>query len=270
MMILQSDLLSRRRPIIRLGQSNIAGSYRPDTDWPLRLQFAQDPIHCYNLYCHHQEASPTGAYARNDVWHRLAPWQMGTSSAPTPVSGPLTLNWGADLADGLTAHGVQAALLDYCYGAAGLAYFTPGVTGSAYTTIIAWIQARIAELVDPLDPVLVMYQGESGTGNGAVWQDYMALIAAQMRTDLACADMGIVIVQLPATYAPGAGIAAQQALYPPTDARSRLAYAHDTTFITDPGPADLHIDTASGRRLAIGPDNGAVVKSVLSCIEELI
>jgi hypothetical protein len=268
-MIRRSDMLFRRRPIVRIGQSNIAGGYRPATDWPARLQSEQDAVRVYNLFCHHQEASPTGAYARNDTWHRVAPWQMGTSSDPTPVSGPLTGNWGLDLADALLGAGENPAFVDYCIGGVGLAYYTPGVTGTNYPTVIAWIQARISELVSPLDPILIIYQGESGVGNGAAWDDYMALIAAQMRADLASTNMGIVVVQIPATYMTGA-IPTAQAAYVASDARSRLAYAHDSTFVTDPGPADLHIDTESGRRLAIGPDNGAVVRSVLTCLKELL
>jgi len=133
------------------------------------------------------------------------------------------------------------------------------------STIRPWLLARMAELKAPKDPLLIMYQGESGVGSASPWAEVMAAISLAVRADFG-AGTGVVIVQLPATYTSGSTIAASQADYVASDSNSRLAYNHGSTFIGD----DTHIDYASALALAIGPNNGSTVKSVFTCIRELL
>lgn len=249
--------MPRRRPIIRLGQSNIAGGYtRASTALP-RLQHPQDAIRVHRIY------SGTPVW-ENVPWHRVAPW-------PDATRGFDVMNWGIDLADALLGAGHHPAFIDYCIGGTSTAYWTPGSVGSAYPTLIAWVQAWLADLTLPLDPVCIFYQGESGTGDAVDWDDHMAAIAAGLRTDLACATMGIVVVRIPPTSAMGAAMIPYQNAYVSADARARIAYNDLATYDNTLGPpADVHIDLASARRLAVGPDAAGAVRSVLTCLRELL
>jgi len=181
------------------------------------------------------------------------------------MAGVQVGNWAIDLADGLFGAGIRPALVEYCVGGTTLNYWTAGASGSQYTAIAAWCQARIAELTNPRPPIVVFYQGESGASSD--YQTMLGQFATGVRATFG-AQTKIVIVQIPATYTPAAAIGAAQAAYVATDPLCRLAYCHDSTFVTTE-PLSLHIDTASGRRLAVGPTNG-VNKSVLTCIRELL
>lgn len=259
---LAAPLLRSRRPIIMLGQSNMSGGYRPIGDWPSRLQFPQDPIESGFWSCH------LSGNVDVPVWRRIQSF-VGTTS----VAGVRYGHWGIDLADGLLCAGISPALLYYAVGGADLALWVPGAVGSWYASfVLPTIKARLAELDSPQQPIVVMYQGESGYSAGT-WQSGFAAIMAGLRADLGYPTMGAVVVQLPLPWAIAnglTGITDSQAAYVASDARSKLAYSNDSVFVTDPAPAGLHIDTATGRRLAIGPNSVNVVSSVLSCIKGLI
>lgn len=251
-----------RRPIIRTGQSNICGGYASITSWPARLQFAQDPIRA-----HHYAFNGGTDIAESTAFHRVS----GYTPCPSmSARGALVGNWGVDLADGLLGAGINAALIDYCIGGTSAAYWTPDATGTQYPAILEWLQVRLADLESPLDPILVHYQGEGGIGEAGTWADHMTTYVAALRTALSCPTMGVVVVQIPANSALGTSIRASQAAYVAGDARARLAYCEDTTYDPLTGPTDVHIDVASGRRLAIGPDSAGVVRSVTTCIKELL
>lgn len=241
-----------RRPIIRIGQSNTKWP-KPIADFPTRLRFAQDPIRAH--YCD----TLNGQSANNPTWHRVAPWGTGDAWG----------DWGMDLADGLLGNGENPALIEYCVGNTPLSYWTPGLQETAYPTISAWLLARYQELVAPLPPVLVLHQSESGAGYGGTWAENMVVAAAAYRSLFSAPNMGIIIVQNAPTSAMGVAFIPYQQAYVASDSRSRMAYVLNPTYDNGASPNNVHYDAAAGRRLAIGPD-GSNVKSVLSCILELI
>lgn len=246
--------MAGRRPVIIWGQSNAAGGYNLASEWPIRLQHEQEPIAAQLL------DMGVSSYT-NATWHRIKPWT---------VSGTARANWAIDLADSLHGLGIHPAIVQYAVGNTSISYWTPGDSGTEYPAIIAWTLARIAELNAPLDPVLVFYQGESGTGDGDSWATHMTAIAAQARSDLGCATMPIVAVQIPGNSAMGGAFRASQAAWVTSDSYARLAHVDYQSFNNDIGaPLDVHIDQAGGRRLVIGPD-GPTVKCITTCIRELL
>jgi hypothetical protein len=254
---LYPDLLYGARPIITFGQSNIAGGYTARSSWPIRLQHEQPAIWAYHRYCHNTGGA---AIATRNDWHRVQPFQLGV-----PAVGELWGNWEMDLCDALYGIGERAAIMAWEMGGNPLGTWVPGI-GQYASEIKPFVAARMAELTAPKAPLLVMYQGESGLGGPATWAAGMTSIAAAVRADFGVD--GIVVVRLPATYTfdDSVAIAASQADYVASDARSRLAYNHGSTFIGDA----THLDYASARSLAIGPDNDGTVRSVLTCIKELL
>lgn len=256
-----SSLLSDRILLIRWGQSNIASRYDPATDWGVVQQGQQDAAHCYRTYSHGDPA----VWSERATWERIAPHPVGT-----PESGIARGHWGLDLATGLGALGLRVAILDYCVGGTSLAYWVPDGTYSSYDTALAWTQARIAELDSPGHVLFLFDQGESGLGTGGTtWAADFALVAAGLRADLGVPNMGIVIQQVPEnSSAYDAGVAASKVTYVAGDARCRMAYVKQQTF-TSIGPANLHINAAGGRLLAIGPDSSNCV-SYLTGIKSLL
>lgn len=256
-MALGPTLLHGTRPIICFGQSNIAGGYTARSSWPTRLQYEQPPIWAFHRYCHNTGGAD---YAIRDAWHRVQPFQLGTVPA-----GDYWGNWEMDLCDALYGLGERAAIMGWEYGGNPLGTWVPGI-GPYTTEIRPFIAARMAELEAPKTPLLIMYQGESGLGGPATWAAGMTSIASAVRADFGVD--GIVVVQLPSTYTGegSATIAASQATYVAGDSRSRLAHNHGSTYIGDA----THLDYASAKALAIGPDNGSTVRSVLTCVQELL
>lgn len=231
-------------PVLAIGQSNIAGGYRPATDWPVALQGTQNIPFAYKLFCHHQPDPPTGIDAQNDSLHALQPFQVGV-----PASGSLMGSWMLDLGRELLAISVKPAILNYAIGGQNLDYFRPGGVNSAFTSILSWMAQRLRELGRHSRPVIVMYQGESGIGTAASWADGFTDMMEGMRDGLSVHDMGAVVVKIPASYEDGP-LEASQVAYVAGDSRSRLAFDDAATFITNPGPPNLHIDQVSGARLA--------------------
>jgi len=258
-------LLRKRQPIILIGQSNIAGGYRPISEWPERLRSNQLCVpRCHNLVCYGPVAAdrPVNASSLDATWKPVQSFTVTSGDlAGVPVG-----NWGIDLADGLLGAGINAALIEYCVGGTMLEYWTAGAVGSQYPAILAWVRARIAELEDPLAPLLVFYHGESGSTGS--YSDLLVDMLDGWRADFGLPEMGLVEVQLPTSYAPGAAVATAQASFVAASANVRLAYCHDSSFV-DTEPTGLHIDTASGRRLAVGSAT-SMNRSVLSAIRELL
>ena len=260
--------------ILDTGQSNDAGGYSLATEYDLILQYPQNnTLRAYNLFCHHQATAPTGAFAEDDVLKPVQPWQMGTATAPFPVSGPLVGSWQLNLAHGLRQMGVKPAILSFAWGGENLDFWVPGAPGSYYNLIVGWWDARLAELsaLGPILPnfVLHMYQGESGNGTQANWQTGFATFMAAIRAHYSQPSMPCVVVGLPATYTPGSTIRTEQDLYVASDPHSLLARNDGSTYIVNPGPPNLHIDVPSGTALAVGP-NDSLVTSVLSCDLQLL
>lgn len=257
-----SDLLSNRIPIIRLGQSNIASRYQDAAGNCGAVQLGeQDAIHVYHTYTHNMAGAPQTS--ERATWERIKPHPVGT-----PEAGNAKYHWGLDLATGLGALGLRVAILDWCIGGTGLDYWAPSEAASEYDTFIVWIQARLAELTTPQQPIILFDQGESGIGTCDTWALGMADLMSALRTDLAYPTLGVVLQQVPANGASyDAGIAASKATYVAGDARSRLAYVTTQTFVTD--IPNLHIDAAGGRKLAIGPDAAGVV-SYITGIKSLL
>jgi hypothetical protein len=249
------NLLYGARPIICFGQSNIAGGYTSNTSWPKRLQFEQSSIWRYQRYCHNTGGAQV---AGRDDWHNIQPFKLGI-----PGVGGFWGNWEIDLCDALYGIGERAAILGWEMGGNPLGTWVPGV-GNYNSVIKPWISNGLSQLQSYKTPLLIMYQGESGIGGNFTWAEGMTSIANAVRSDF---DVdGIVVVQLPATYSGDLSIVSSQADYVASDPRSRLAYNHISTFIGDA----THLDYNSARALAIGPDNGTTIKSVFSCIKELL
>lgn len=257
-------LLDGCRPILFWGQSNIAGGYRPISDWPIRLRSPQLCVpKCHHLVCYGpvEGGTPVNASSVDATWRPVQSFTVTSGD----MSGVQVGNWGIDLADGLLGAGIRPAIVEYCAGGTQLEYWTAGANGSQYATIAAWCQARIAELTNALPPTVVFYQGESGSVSN--YTTLLGQFTAGVRATFGALTK-IVIVQIPASYTPAVTIGEAQAAYVATDPLCRLAYCHDSTFVMTE-PANLHIDTASGRRLAVGPTTGTN-RSVLTCIRSLL
>jgi hypothetical protein len=257
-----ADLLSSRIPIIRLGQSNIASRYQDAAGNCGVVQMGeQDAIHVYHTYSHNMAgAAQTSERA---TWERIKPHPVGT-----PESGNAKYHWGLDLATGLSALGLHVAILDWCIGGTSLDYWAPSEAASQYDTFIVWIQARLAELTTPQQPVVLFDQGESGNGTCSSWAAGMADLMSALRTDLGYPTMGVVLQQVPengSSYS--AEIAASKDTYAAGDVHSRIANITTQTFVTD--IPNLHIDAVGGRKLALGPDAAGVV-SYLTGIKSLL
>jgi len=256
-----SELLTDRIPIIRLGQSNIASRYQFATgNWGAVQIGKQDSIHVYHTYSH--SLITTAQNAERSVWERIEPHPVGI-----PEAGPKMGHWGLDLATALEERGIRVAILDWCIGATSLDYWAPSEAASQYDEFIAWIQARLAELITPRQPIVLFDQGESGIGTCDTWASGMTDLMAALRTDLGYPTLGVVLQQVAEnSNLYDAGIAASKVTYVASDTYSRLAGVTTQTFI---GTDIAHIDAAGGRRLAIGPDAAGIV-SYLTGIKSLL
>jgi len=269
---------SGARPIIVLGDSNAAANYVHIVHYPSAMQRPQVVGSVYKIYCHQGEGG-AALEAQQDTFARLQPL-VANSDVPRG-------SWVLDLAESLLPLESPLALINTAWGGSTLDYCNPEVNPSGYATFLAWIEARLALLPSHLEPVVICYEGTNGPGTDTTWSAGMAHIMAALRTDLGYANLGVVVVRIPASAEPPPvgvdydTIRASQTAYVASDEHSRLAYHEAMTFVDNntlvqgyaaPSPegAAGHWDRLGARTLAIGPNATGVTRSILTCIQELL
>ena len=264
-----SRVTSGRLPIVVFGDSDAAQSYVHASNCAPTVRGIRSGIEfACHMYCHQGEGNDAVWITKNTI----GPME------PVLGSGILRGSWLLDLGEKLEELGVPATFLSYAHGGTNFGAYRPiasaeyGIWDTVnYETRNAWVLARLAEMPNHQEPVLLTDQGMAGIGASNVWDIEMTILMAALRRDLGCPSMRVVQVRCPAGF--GWAMIGQQNYYASTDPLCKLAWNDTMTFVDDNTLAQgqlggIHFDAPSSRKLAIGPDD-ATTQSVVTALQQL-
>jgi hypothetical protein len=241
---------SGRLPIILFGDSDAAQGYSHIGDYDASVRAFQPAVEwACHMFCHQGEENPATWVIRDEIG----------PIGPFVATGILRGSWLLDLATKFVAAAVPVTFLAYPVGSSNQDAYDPIYNAAAYNVRLNWIKARLAQMPNHRQPILLTDQGIAGATSYGTWADSTTRLMTALRADLGCPTLGICMIRAPATIE-NPTLIAEQNLYPPTDPLCTVAYNDTMTYVDDTTlvggqVTGVHFDAPGGRKLAIGPDD---------------